>query len=135
MQKIYKSTQKFLLVSPRKVRLVVSLIKKLNPLEALEKLPFANKRAAYDLAKVIRSAVANAKAQGASDTDLIFKEIQIGQGPSLKRGRAASRGRWHGYKKKMSHISVVLTTKAETPSKKTEPKVTNNKKKVNKEKK
>lgn len=110
MEKTYISTQKFALTSPRKLRLVVGMIKGLSPLAAIEKLPFAQKRAADVLSKVVRSAVANARNQGANDTDLIFKEIQIGEGPRLKRGRAASRGRWHPYKKRMSHIRVVLTT-------------------------
>jgi large subunit ribosomal protein L22 len=119
--KEYKSTQKFLLESPRKLRLVVGLIKKLKPVDAVEKLPFASRRAASDLLKVIKSAIANAKNQGVSDMDLIFKEIQIGEGPRLKRGRAASRGRWHQYKKRMSHIRVILTTrKTETLNAKSE---------------
>lgn len=111
MEKTYISKQKFLLGSPRKLRLVVALIKKLKPVDAILKLPFISKKASGDLLKVVKSAVANARQQGANDTDLIFKEIQVGQGPSLKRGRAASRGRWHPYKKRMSHITVVLTTK------------------------
>lgn len=115
MEKTYIATQKYLLESPRKIRLVVPLIKKMKPVEAVEKLPFVQKRAAGDLAKVIKSAIANAKAQGVSDADLVFKEIQIGEGPRLKRGRAASRGMWHPFKKRMAHIRVVLvsTKKAE----------------------
>lgn len=109
MEKTYIATQKYLLESPRKIRLVVPLIKKMKPVEAVEKLPFVQKRASGDLAKVIKSAIANAKAQGVSDTDLVFKEIQIGEGPRLKRGRAASRGMWHPFKKRMAHIRVVLT--------------------------
>lgn len=107
----YKSVQKYLIDSPRKLRAVVALVKKMSPLAAIEKLPFASRRAAGDLSKVIKSAVANAKNQGVNDTDLIFKEIQIGEGPRLKRGNAASRGRWHPFKHRMSHIRVVLTTK------------------------
>lgn len=129
--KEYKATQKFLIMSPRKLRLVVALIKKMKPMDAIEKLPFATRRAAGDLAKVIKSAVADAKQQGVSDTDLVFKEIQIGEGPRLKRGRAASRGRWHPFKKRMSHIRVVLTTntKSETlNSKKIEKSKIENKK-------
>ena len=113
MEKTYKSTQKYLIDSPRKLRAVVALIKKLRPVDAVEKLPFASRRAAGDLAKVIKSAIANARVQGVSDMDLIFKEIQIGEGPRLKRGNAASRGRWHPFKHRMSHIRVVLTTKAQ----------------------
>lgn len=139
MEKQYKATQKYLLESPRKLRLVVEVIKKMKPTDAVEKLPFLRKRAAGNLAKVIKSAIASAKIAGIADTDLIFKEIQIGEGPRLKRGRAASRGMWHPYKKRMAHIRVVLTTrnkqipnskeqtsinetKKETKSEKTEPK-------------
>lgn len=108
--KEYKSVQKYLVSSPRKLRAVVELVKKMTPADAVLKLPFASRRAAGDLAKVIKSAMANARVQGESDTDLIFKEIQIGEGPRLKRGKAASRGRWHQFKKRMSHIRVILTT-------------------------
>lgn len=116
--KEYKAVQKYLIGSPRKLRAVVALIKKMKPAEAIEKLPFASKRAAGDLSKVIKSALANAKNQGVSEADLVFKEIQISEGPRLKRGRAASKGSWHPFKKRMSHIRVILTT-----IKKEEPKV------------
>jgi large subunit ribosomal protein L22 len=114
--KEYKSVQKYLIDSPRKLRAVVALIKKMRPVDAIEKLPFASRRAASDLLKVIKSAIANARVQGVSDSDLIFKEIQIGEGPRLKRGNAASRGRWHPFKHRMSHIRVVLTTKVKGKS-------------------
>ena len=110
MEKQFISTQKYLLMSPRKIRLVVAVIKKMKPVEAIEKLPFVQKRAGADLAKVIKSAVASAKNAGVSETDLVFKEIQIGEGPRLKRGKAVSRGMWHPFKRRMSHIRVVLTT-------------------------
>jgi large subunit ribosomal protein L22 len=110
MEKTYIATQKYLIMSPRKLRLVVALIKKMKPVDVIERMPFVEKRAGEPLAKVIKSAMANARQQGASDTDLVFKEIQIGEGPRLKRGRPASRGRWHPFKKRMSHIRVVLTT-------------------------
>ena len=109
-QKEFKAIQKYLLMSPRKVRLVVGVIKKMKPAEAVEKLPFVQKRAAGDLGKVIKSAIAAAKVQGVSDTDLVFKEIQIGEGPRLKRGKPVSRGMWHPFKRRMSHIRVVLMT-------------------------
>ncbi len=110
MEKTYTSTQKYLIMSPRKIRLVTDLIKKMKPVDAVEKLPFVQKRAGEAVAKVIKSALANARNQGASDVDLIFKEIQVGEGPRLKRGRAASRGRWHPFKHRMSHIRVVLVS-------------------------
>lgn len=138
--KEFIATQKYLLMSPRKIRLVADLIKKMKPVEAAEKLPFSQKRAGEPLMKVIKSAIASAKSAGISDTDLVFKEIQVGEGPRLKRGRAASRGMWHPFKKRMSHIRVVLTvqnnqvsnskSQASTDESKTDDKKQNETKKV-----
>lgn len=105
------ATQKFLIVSPKKIRTIVSVVKGLSPTQAVEKLPFVGKKASEPLIKVIKSAIANAKVKGISEDNLIFKEIQIGDGPRLKRGRPVSRGMWHPIIKRMSHIRVVLTTK------------------------
>lgn len=108
MQKEYKSVQKYIVMGPRKLRKIADLAKKLSPAAAVEKLPFVAKRASEPLIKTIKSAIAQAKLSGISETDLIFKEIQINEGPRLKRGRAASRGRYHPFKRRMSHIRVVL---------------------------
>lgn len=110
MEKTFTATQKYLIMSPRKVRLVVAMIKKLSPVQAIERLPFVQKRAGAEIAKVIKSAIASAKNQGVSETDLTFKEIRVGEGPRLKRGIAVSRGQWHPIVKRMSHIRVVLKT-------------------------
>jgi large subunit ribosomal protein L22 len=123
----FKSEQKHLIISPRKVRPVVEVIKKMTPAKALESLPFIKKRASEYLIKVIKSAVANAGQKGADVQNLVFKEIQIGEGPRLKRGQPVSRGRWHPIKKRMSHIKVILMTKrtkveTEKPKKIAEPK-------------
>ncbi len=107
----FKSEQKHLLLSPRKIRPVVDVIKKMTPAKALESLPFIKKRASEYLFKVIKSATANAFQKGADINNLVFKEIQIGEGPRLKRGNPVSRGRWHPIKKRMSHIKVILMTK------------------------
>ena len=131
----FKATQKFVLVSPKKVREIVPLIKKMNPSQAVEKLPFAKKRAAEFLRKVIITAIANAKQKNLDVTELEFKEIQINEGPRLKRYRAGARGRAKPYKRKMSHIRVVLTTqKSEVlnPKSKTDTNVQNVKSKTKK---
>ena len=106
------STQKYLVTSPRKIREVARLIKKLNPREAIEKLPFVGKEAYLPLKKVITSAIANAKQKGITDdSTLFFKEIQIGEGPRLKRWQAGARGRAKPYQRRMAHIRIVLETK------------------------
>ena len=114
---LFLAEQKFLLISPKKVRPVANMAKKLSPAKALESLPFVGSKAAVVLKKVIASAVANAKAKGASEADLFFKEIQIGEGPRLKRGMAGAHGRWKPLKKRMSHIKVILQTVEKTPPK------------------
>ena len=122
MEKQFRATQKYLLMSPRKIRLVVGVIKKMKPAEAVQKLPFVQKRAGAELAKVIKSAITSAKNAGVSETDLVFKEIQIGEGPRLKRGKAASRGMWHPFKRRMAHIRVILvSTKAQEVKKEEKP--------------
>lgn len=133
------ATQKYLIESPRKIREVVTLIKKLSPTEAIAKLEFVNKRASKALIKVIKTVLGQAKIAGVSENALKFKEIQVGEGPRLKRGRPVSRGRWHPYIKPMAHIRVVLTkedsqiqeseslTNLKRESPKPEPKATNKK--------
>lgn len=110
----FKAEQKYLILSPRKIRPVVDVIKKMTPIKALENLPFIKKRASEFIIKVIKSAMANATQKGIDINTLIFKEIQIGEGPRLKRGQPVSRGRWHPIKKRMSHIKVILVTKEKT---------------------
>lgn len=108
-----KSVQKFVRTSPRKLRLVANIAKQISPIDAVDVLPHTSKRAAEPLVKVIKSALANAKVAGISEERLFFEEIQINEGPRLKRGRAVSRGRWHPYQRKMSHIRIVLGVKEE----------------------
>jgi large subunit ribosomal protein L22 len=114
------ATQKYIIMSPTKIRPVVNMIKSMKPQEAIDVLPHTRKGAANPLRKVILTAVSNAKERGLEEQNLVFKEIQIGEGPRLKRGRPVSKGRWHPYKKRMSHIRVVLIEKEDSKKKKTE---------------
>jgi len=109
------STQKYVIGSPKKVREVIPLVKKLSPRQAFEALPFSGKRAGEILRKVIGSAMANARQKGMKEDELIFKEIQVTEGPRLKRFRAGARGMAKPYKKRLSHVRVVLTTKVQSP--------------------
>ncbi|OGM02789.1 50S ribosomal protein L22 [Candidatus Woesebacteria bacterium GWA1_41_8] len=104
------AVQKYLRMSPTKVRLVADLAREMTPIDAIERLPFSGKRAAKPLVKVLKTAVANAKKQGLNEEELSIKEIQINEGPKLKRWRAGARGRAKPYARRMSHIRVVLTT-------------------------
>src|SRR3989344_5202996 len=104
------STQKFERLSPRKLRLIADMVRKMTPVEALEILPFVTKRGAKPFGKVIKSAIANATVKGASPESLVFKSVQVNQGAKMKRFRPVSRGRAHSYVKYVSHIRVVVTT-------------------------
>jgi large subunit ribosomal protein L22 len=107
-----RATQKFVITSPRKLREVAALVRDLSPKDAVERLPYVQKRAAEPLRKVIRTAIANAKQANVDVEDLSLKEIQINEGPKLKRWRAGARGRAKPYEKRMSHIRVILEAKA-----------------------
>lgn len=114
-----KSIEKFILTSPKKLREVSFLIKKFSALNAIERLPFIKKDAALVLQKALKTAVANARQAGLNDKELVIKEIQINEGPRMKRFRAGSRGRAKPYKRRMSHIRVVLEgTEVKAPEKK-----------------
>lgn len=99
--------QKNISSSPRKLRLVAGMVRKMEPTAALDILQFTSNAAAIPLAKAIKTVVANA---GSKD-GLTFKSIEINEGLKMKRYRVgtAGRGRGRPYKKRMSHIKIVLT--------------------------
>lgn len=119
----YTHSQKYIRMSPTKLRYLIFAIKKMTPTEAVEKLSLISKAASEVVGKTIAAALANAKVKGADEKNLKFASIQVGEGPRLKRGMAVSRGRWHPIVKKMSHLTIVLETiKSETRKSKTETK-------------
>jgi large subunit ribosomal protein L22 len=128
------STQKYVRLAPKKIRPVVNLIKRMKVQEAIEKLPFVNKNGSEYLLKVIKAASANAKNRGISEETLFIKEIQITEGPRLKRGIPVSRGQWHPILKRMSHIRVTLGVREEKKIEKKEVKKSNMKALENKKK-
>jgi large subunit ribosomal protein L22 len=116
-----RAIQKNVKMSPKKLRFVADVARKMKPMDAIEKLPFIGKKAAEPIILVIKSALANAKNKEIDAASLVFKELQINEGPRLKRGRPVSRGRWHPYKRRMSHIRVILETKEIKKEKTGEP--------------
>lgn len=105
----YQATAKYIRMSTRKLRLVADGIKKFPVGMALVALDHMPKYASRPLADVVRSALANAKQKQAKEEALHFKTIEIMGGGALKRWRAVSRGQAHTYKKRMTHVRVVLT--------------------------
>ncbi len=99
--------QKNLGHSPRKLRVVAAMVRGLKPEAAVATLRYVNRAAAIDLAKAIKTALANS----GNRTDLIFKALEINEGMRMRRYRVgtAGRGRGRPYRKLTSHIRVILT--------------------------
>ncbi|EMJ49790.1 ribosomal protein L22 [Leptospira santarosai str. CBC1416] len=98
-------------MSPRKVRLVADEIRGYAVGEALDILKFTNKRAIEPLTKVILSASANASVLNnkVNLDELFIKKIYVDEGPIMKRFRPRARGRAARIRKRLSHITVVLS--------------------------
>lgn len=111
----YKVTQKFVRETPRKLRLVADMVRGLPANDVVAFLPFVQKAAAQTIEKAVKTALAAAKEKGESPDSLVIKEIQINEGPRLKRWRAGARGRAKPYVRRMSHVKIVLEKKADTP--------------------
>ena len=104
--------QRYVRQSPRKMRLVVDLIRGKNVNEAYAILKFSKKLAARQIEKTLRSAVANAeqaaqKDNAALDVDeLVVTRAVINMGTPLKRFHAAAQGRGVPVRKRTSHVEI-----------------------------
>ncbi|MBS2024196.1 MAG: 50S ribosomal protein L22 [Deltaproteobacteria bacterium] len=106
----------YLRITPRKVRAVANLIRGQKVGAALNMLAYVEKRAAESVAKLLRSAVANAEEAAkkspaaAFDADaLTVKELLVDQGPTLRRFMPRAMGRAFRVNKKTSHISLTVS--------------------------
>lgn len=100
--------QKYLHTSPRKLRLVADMIRKMSLAKALTILGFTPKMAAKDLSNAIKTAIANAKNKGLSE-DLTFQSLEINESLKMRRFMAGTRGRVKPFKRRMAHIKIVLS--------------------------
>lgn len=101
--------QKYIHTSPRKLRLVADMVRKIEPERAVDILKVTPKNAAKDLARAIKTVLANAKQQGMETSEITFKTLEINESIKMRRMRAGTRGRAKPYKRRMSHIKIVLT--------------------------
>lgn len=97
--------------SPQKTRLVADLMRGKKASEALAGLPFVDKKAAKPLAKLLQSALANAKNLDLDADKLVIKAITVDGGATLSRRRSAARGRAFPIRKRTSKITLVLEEK------------------------
>jgi large subunit ribosomal protein L22 len=103
---------RFLRLAPRKVRLVADTVRGMPVGDALAVLKYRPQAAAKPLAKLLRSAVANAENKGGKvDVDaLVVKTLTVDQGPKLRRFMPRAMGRAYRVEKKTSHVYVELGT-------------------------
>ena len=106
---------RFIRISPRKVRLVADLIRGKRVSEARDILGFTLKSGAPIIGKILASAVANAESKAAEqqeriDSDeMVIKTIEVNDGPTMRRFRAAARGRGVRIRKRSCHIDMVIS--------------------------
>jgi large subunit ribosomal protein L22 len=104
-----RAKQRYVRVSPQKVRMLADAIKGKPAEAAINALKFMPQKSAAIVEKIVRSAVANADQNTSIDVDeLIVRNLIVDQGPSLKRFKARARGRGSRILKRTAHITVVL---------------------------
>ena len=112
-----RAQAKFVRMSPRKVRLVVDLIRHMGIEEARHQLMFLKKDAAKPVLKVLESAIANATNNHKMDASALqIKEARVDEGPTLHRFTPRAQGRATAIRKRMSHITIVLTDGKDAPA-------------------
>ena len=107
-----KAIAKYVRIAPRKVRIVMNLIRGKDIADAFAILKFTPKRGATLIEKVLKSAVANAENNFDMDADKLFvSTCFVDQGPTIKRYHPRSRGQAFSILKHTSHITVVVSEK------------------------
>ena len=103
--------------SPRKMRLVVDLIRGENVEKALYILKYTNKEAAIRVEKLLLSAIKNWEAKNedkrVEDSALFVKEVSVGGGRQQKRLRPAPQGRGYRIRKRSNHVTLIVGSKIE----------------------
>ncbi len=99
----------YLRIAPRKVRLVVDVIRGMSAFEAEAQLMMMKKRSAPAILKLLRSVMASAKARNMAHAKLKIASIRVDQGPTLKRSLPRAKGMATPIHKKSSHITIILS--------------------------
>lgn len=98
----------FVRIAPRKVKIVLNLIRNKPCDEAMAILKYTPKAACEPLYKLLKSAMANAEMKNMDASRLYVAACSVDQGPTLKRIRARDKGRAYRINKKTSHINITL---------------------------
>ena len=101
-------------ISPQKLNLVATMIRKMDVSKALAALEFSRRRISNDVKKALESAIANAENNHSLDVDrLVVKEAYVGKSIVMKRFRARARGRGSRILKPLSHLTIVVSEREE----------------------
>ncbi len=107
-----KAVARTIRIAPRKVRLVLDLIRGKEVAEAIAILKLTNKASSPVVEKLLMSALANAEHNYNMNIDsLVVKEAYANEGPTLKRFRPRAQGRASAINKRTSHITIVVADK------------------------
>jgi large subunit ribosomal protein L22 len=108
-----KAVAKHVRISARKARLVANEVRGYGYQEAMDILRFTNKKASEMIIDLLNSAVANAIQvdENVNPDTLFISKIYVDDGPIMKRYRPRARGRASRIRKRLSHITLVLSDK------------------------
>jgi large subunit ribosomal protein L22 len=121
-----KAKLNYLRITPRKVRLVIDLIKGMDVGQAENHLKFISKRSAQPVLKLLHSAIVNAENNFKLLKDSLYiKKITVNEGTPFKRWHPVSRGRAFPIMKRTSNINLILGVKEGGPVKGTKDKTEN----------
>jgi large subunit ribosomal protein L22 len=131
-----KAINKYIGTSPRKMRLVIDLIRGKGVEEALGILHFTSKHAARTAEQVLRSAISNAQNReetGRIDTSTLYvKEAFVNGGTTMKRIMPAPMGRAFHIRKRSNHITIIVAQREKEEKPELKAKVSTETKKIDK---
>jgi large subunit ribosomal protein L22 len=111
---------RYLRISPPKLNQVAALIRGTHIDEARRILAFTPKAASHEISKVLEAAIANAEHNhDLAAHELYVKEVQAGEGPTLKRFRPRALGRAYRVRKRTSHLHIVVERRGTEPAPRT----------------
>ena len=109
-----RAVRKYIRNAPKKMRAVANAVRGKDVAEAVSALGFMPHRATEPIERTLRDAVFNMIEQNRDERidedDLFIKEIRVDEGQAYKRFRPAARGRAQPYKKRTSHLTVIVAT-------------------------
>ncbi|MEN9560796.1 MAG: hypothetical protein RIQ56_69 [Candidatus Parcubacteria bacterium] len=105
--------------APRKVRLVADLIRGKSVAQAKAALAFLPKKSSPAVAKLLESAVSNARSMGKDAENLFVKTVAVNKGSVMRRFKPMARGRAARFERVLSHVSIELGELVAKASKKT----------------